>query len=859
MRFSICFILISLTLAVSVIAAEQPLKRLDITPKAVSLSGPRGGAQLLVSGIDADGHVRDLTRECQYKVAGPARIENGYVVPTANGSGTIVVSSGSMQQTIPFTVERFDRPLPISFRWNTLAVLTKQGCNSGSCHGKPNGRGSLELSLNAFDPRLDERSLIRGAFVRFTHPVEPAESLLLKKPTLRVPHGGGKRLRKDGESYGILKQWIAEGCRPEQRDGPQCVKVEVTPNDGRVVRLGPASENQTADAAQQQIRVAAHFSDGSIRDVTRIATFSVSNDSVASVDANGLVTGLDRGQTAVVVRYLDDIVSIYLTVIRDIPGFVWNKPAENGYVDQLVHAKLRQLQYLPSGNCDNATFIRRLSLDVRGLLPSAAETEAFLADKKTDKRRRLIDRFLGSREYARFWGLRLADLLRINRETLSEERAADYSGWVFETVEQNIPYDQFVRELLTATGKTADVQAANFFRTTSETKMVAETVAQLFMGSRLKCAQCHNHPYESWTQDNYYQIASVFHGIDRKRLEVPKGPKKRKPNQREIGMLIAMTAGRGMSNPRTGIPQKPWPIDVERKPNEDRRTAFVKWLTAPTNPFFSRVAVNRIWAHLLGRGLVEPIDDFRSSNPAVNVELLDALAADFQKSGFDRKHIMRVILNSRTYQRSSDTNQFNETDENLLSHARVRLLTAEQMQDAVFRLCDGPLRFGELEQQLAAAEELLATTLKENQQDANTTAVVKSKQQHDAARRRLNDYYMTQQPYPQLTSFLSAFGQPPRKTACACERREEANLDQALQLMNSSLIRDRVGKAAGRFEKLPEEQFIRKLYLAAVSRRPSDAEQTTISAHLKAGPDRRKAVEDVIWAIINTNEFMFQH
>lgn len=834
------------------------LERISVDPDRLTLTGSRATAQILVTGHYSDGHVRDLTREAVYESSEIAAIRDGFVKVQSGGTDGLTVRFGNQRAKVSLSAVQLETPDPISFRWETLAILTKQGCNSGSCHGKPNGQGSLELSLNAFDPKLDERNLIRGSFVRFTEPLDPEQSLLLKKPSLRVPHGGGKRLRPGEVGYSILRQWIYEGCRPEPVDSPSCVKVEVQPKSGRLIQL----TEDDGSFGRQQVRVIAHFSDGSARDVTRIATYSVSHDRIAEVDQNGLVTGLQRGQTAVIVRYLDDIVSCYLTFVNDVPGFEWNNPPENNYIDRLVNQRLSQLQFLPSEISNDGDFIRRLSLDVRGLLPSVAETTAFLADDSADKRSRLIDRFLGAPEYARFWGMKMADLLRINSENLSHERAAAYSGWVFDSVDKNIPYDRFVTELLTASGKTSEVHAANFFRVTSDTKMVTETVAQLFMGSRVMCAQCHNHPYESWTQNNYYQIGSAFHEVDRTRIAseyVDAKGRKRKRDAKDVEVEIGLTFGRAMSNPRTGVVQRAWPTNVKRTKDEDRRIAFVKWLTSPGNPYFSRVAVNRIWAHLFGSGIVNPVDDFRSSNPPVNVELLDTLANDFEDSGFDRKTLMRRILNSRTYQLSSESNAFNESDDELFSHARVRMLSAEQMEDAIRRLCDGSRGYVELENQLATAEEELLAIQKRDIDAADEKQIKVATKQRDAAKSKLDGYYMTQQPYPRLTPFLKAFGQPERKTACACERRTEASLDQALQLMNSSLIRGQVARAARRLQSQKGAEFAGHVYLAAFSRRPTASEQSTVEKFIATATDRGQAIEDVIWALINTNEFMFQH
>ncbi len=831
---------------------------IDVSPKVIHLADSRAAMQLLVFGKNFDGDQIDLTHVATLTSPEIVSVENGYIRPLRDGKGTLVVTVEEHTVSVPVSVINSDQAFPVSFRSEVLAVLTKQGCNSGSCHGKPNGRGALELSLNAFDPALDERSLIRSGFVRFTEPLDPGRSLLLRKPTLRVPHGGGKRLRPEGDQYAILQQWIHEGSPSDTATAPACVNLRIEPAHSSIVHLDRGTT--------QQYRVSATFSDGTTRDVTRISQWTISHQDVAAVNVNGLVMGHRRGQTAVSVRYLDDLMSVLLTVVQDVPGFAWNNPATANLVDTHVHNKLRQLKYLPSDVCDDSTFIRRLSLDVRGLLPTVDETKTFLADNRNDKRAQLIDQFLQSPAYAAYWSLRMADLLRINHDKLSPENAADFSRWVRETVNQNLPYDKFVTQLLTATGRTSEVKPANFFRVTDDTKMVAETVTQLFMGSRIMCAQCHNHPYERWTQDNYYQIAAAFHQIDRVPLAdgQPLG-KKGRTDKKVADQRIAPTADGHMSNPRTGIVQQPWPTNVDRSAGEDRRLAFANWLTEKGNPYFARVAANRIWAQLFGKGLVEPIDDFRSSNPSVNTELLDALAIEFEESDFDRKHVLRLILNSHTWQRSSETNDFNETDDTLFSHSRIRLLSAEQIQDAITRLCDH--RYEETSAEIVAlalqleklknAADPAPTTEAQTEDAAEKLGAVQK--ELSAARQRLQDYFMTQQHYPHLTPFLKAFGQPERKTACACERRDEVSLDQALQLMNSPLIREKVAHGANRLQELPDDQLIQELYLAAFARVPLDTEKETVTGFIGAAANRRQAIEDVVWSIINTNEFMFQH
>ena len=822
------------------LAADDAPERLEVIPQTIKLPSRRSGTQIIVIGHYQDGRIRDLTHDAKIVAPSFVTLNRAFVTPRSDGKGHVTISVGTLRQTIPIVATGFQKSDPVSFRRELLAVLTKQGCNSGACHGKPNGRGSLELSLNAFDPKLDERNLIRGGLVRFTHPIQPDESLMLKKPMLRVPHGGGKKLRPDDAAFAIIRQWIFEGCNPDAQESATVLNLMVSPRGNRVLSL---------PEARQQLRVVAHLSDGSFRDVTRIVKYSVSNSKVASVDAAGLVTGIERGQTAIVVRYLSDIAAVNMTFVSDVPGFVWNKPRETNYVDQFAHQKLRQLQYLPSGVCDDSTFIRRLSLDVRGLLPAPNEVTAFLEDKQADKRSRLIDRYLDSVEHARFWSLRLADLLRINLKTLSPDRADAYSSWVFQSVRDNQPYDQFVRELLTSRGKTSAVQAANFFRTSADTKTTTETVAQLFMGSRVMCAQCHNHPYESWTQDNYYQIGAAFHQVDRKGLN-----KKNNAN-----VEVTLTFKRGLANPRTGVVQQPWPTNVVRKADEDFRVEFANWLTAAENPYFARVAVNRIWAHLMGRGIVMPVDDYRSSNPPTNSELLDALAADFTKSSFDRKHMLRVMLNSQTYQRSSETNDFNVTDEQLFSHAKVRMLSAEQMQDAVHRLCLGTQEYDKLQQDRVVAEKAVSNAIKQAGAGSNFKALKAARDKLKSIEDKLKQHYMSQAAWPKQTPFLKAFGQPERMTACACERREEASLEQALQLINNNVVRSAVASAGRRLTQLSNPQIVDLIYLAAFSRHAKPSERTSVENFLAAADDRVSAIEDVVWAIINTNEFLFQH
>jgi hypothetical protein len=819
MRSAAATLLLTALLTVPTASAEEPLEpiqvgkpeRIEVFPEAVRLAGPRQQAQLVVTGYYADGTLQDLTRAAEYSSGDEqvAAIEGSIVLPRGDGSTDVTIRVGGRELQVPVNVENFDRPEPVSFRHGTLVALSKQGCNAGACHGAPSGKGGFRMSLRAFDPPLDRLTLIREEFGRRTNPLDPEASLLLAKPMMRVPHGGGLKLTREEPAYTILHDWIAEGCRPDPDDAPRCVRLEIYPLTGRVLKR---------PAHTQQLCVRAHFDDGTVRDVTPLAVYSSSDEDVATITPGGLVVGQKRGQTAVMIRYLDYIDTAYFTFVSDVKGFAWkSRPAAN-YVDEFVNEKLKQLKYLPSETCDDEEFLRRVYLDVIGILPTIEETQAFLADKSEDKRARLIDKLLERPEFARFWALKWGDLLRMTAGQVGDEGVYKYHRWVERAFAENMPYDEFAAELLSASGSTLANPPANFYRTSADVNDCVETVSQIFLGARLQCAKCHNHPFERWTQDNYYGLAAFFNRVERSKAQ-------------RNDELIIWSAGKGeVTQPRTGQKMKPWlPLEGETEPsaNEDRRKTFVRWLTRPGNAFLAKVEVNRIWGELLGRGIVEPVDDFRDSNPPSNAALLDALSKDFEESGFDRKHILRTILNSRTYQASSRTNDFNRDDTKYFSHYEPRLLTAEQLLDAICHLTGVPEKFGNL--------------------PTSTRA--------------------TQLPSPDLaqSDFMKIFGQPERQTVCECERSGDSNLGQALQLYNGPLVHGKLRSENNRLRQLlasgkSPREIIESLYLAALCRKPNEDELKTLVAHLESKPDdQAEALEDVCWAILNMNEFLFQH
>jgi hypothetical protein len=784
--------------------------RIEVLPTAIKLTTPLRKVQIVVSGFYADGRVQDLTRAAEYKFAaeGIAQIGDALVSPVADGRTELTVRAGGREQRIPIEVSGQKTPERISFQYGTLATLSKNGCNSGGCHGAPSGKGGFAMSMIAFDPETDKITLTRDFLNRRINMPEPESSLLLRKPLMQVAHRGGLKLRKDDEAYRLLVDWIQQGCKFDADSAPQLTGIRVDPASRRTI-VWPAHT--------QQLRVTARFSDGSERDITRLAMYSSSEDALATVNGNGLVIGTGRGQAGISVRFLDNVETCFLTFVREVRSFSWTAPAAANYVDEHVFSKLKLLQYLPSDTCTDAEFLRRVFLDVTGLLPKIEETRAFLGDNATDKRAKLIDALLARPEAARFWAFKWGDLLRISPATVTESGTHKYNDWLVRAWAGNMPYDRFARELLTTQGSTFEYPPANFFRTTANTSEATEMAAQIFLGARVQCAKCHNHPYERWTQDNYYGLGAFFERVVRK-----KGP-------RADEMIIFASRHGEITQPRTGKKMAPWAPgtgEVKLAPDADRLAAFADWLTNPDNPYFARVEVNRMWWQLMGRGIVEPIDDFRDSNPPVNPELLDALAKDFVAHKFDRRHILRTILNSRTYQASSRPNSFNRDDEKNFSHARQQILTAEQLLDAVCQVTGQPERYGNL--------------------PLGTPA--------------------TELPAPQPgNAFLVAFGEPTRQSSCACERQSQPSLTQALQLSNSQTVETRLKNGGGQFirglvaQKKDDAEIVDELYLVALCRHPREIEMKSAKDYLTARPDRAAALEDIAWSVLNLREFVFRH
>jgi hypothetical protein len=781
---------------------------ITLEPGKFDLTGTRSRQHLIVTGKYASGEVRDLTPAATFTSSAPAivKVENGLAVPVADGAAQIVAQIGALQAAVEVNVKAMAQATPVSFKNDMIAALSKAGCNMGACHGSPSGKAGFRLSLRGYDPALDIVTLRTEFFGRRTNALSPAESLLLQKPLMEVAHGGGRRLKKNDAAYQVMHDWIAEGLRLDAATEPNVDKIQILP-DSRVFQQ---SSNR------QQLVVLGHFSDGSVRDVTALTVFSSSNESVARANDDGLVTKIARGETAVLARYLDKMATCYITFLEEVPGFVWNNPAENSFVDSLVFAKLKQLQILPSDVCSDEEFLRRAYLDTTGRLPTIDESTAYLTSTSPGKRDELIDKLVETDDFASYWTLKWGDILRSNSKKINATGVHKFRLWIYESIRNDKPMNQFAKELLTAKGSAYENPAANYWRASRDPQDATETTAQLFLGIRIQCAKCHNHPFERWTQDNYYGIGAAFARIGRK------------PGVDATDEIVFQQATGDVTQPRTGQVMKTHLLlqgDVDVPADQDRREVFANWLTQPNNPFFARALVNRVWGHLMGRGIVEPVDDFRDSNPPSNAPLLDKLAEEFVKNNFSTKWAVKTVMKSRTYQLSSRKNQFNTDDEIYASHAATRLLSAEQLLDAICQVTSVPENFPGLPPGTRATE----------LPDPPT------------------DHY-----------FLKIFGQPQREMACQCERSNESNLSQALQMINGPVVHNKLRDGNGRIAQMiagnkADEEIITQLYLAALCRQPVAGELEAAKKHVAGSADRKLALEDVGWALLNSKEFLFQH
>ncbi|MFM8471651.1 MAG: DUF1549 and DUF1553 domain-containing protein [Limisphaerales bacterium] len=731
----------------------------------------------------------------------------------------------------------------VTFQTDVAAVISKAGCNLGTCHGNATGKGGFKLSLRGGDLDYDFAALVQDQFGRRVNAMSPDESLLLLKATQAVAHEGGKRFDKDSWEYRTLREWIAGGAKRQSPGAPTLAKIEVTPRERFLIE--PASS--------VEVKVAATFSDGSTRDVTKFACYEVVNVAVADVSSHGLVTRKESGETTLLVRFLHLQEPVRLAFVPARPGFKWSNPQPHNFVDEHVFAKLQTLRQNPSTLASDEVFLRRAYLDLLGILPSAEEAKRFVGNAGTPaanpklqtpnselappgKRAALIDELLERPEFADFWALKWADLLRVEEKTLDAKGMQDFHRWLRASIASGKPMDQFARELIASRGSTYANPEANFYRANRTPVIRAEAAAQVFLGTRLQCAQCHNHPFDRWTQDDYYDWAALFARVDYKILENNRRDKNDK--HEFIGEQIVYLARKGsVTNPRTEKAAEPRFLGVAKQDFEkqDELEALAAWMTRPDNPLFARSQVNRIWFHLMGRGIVDPIDDFRATNPASHPALLDALTKEFVQSGFNLRHVIRLIMNSRAYQTASEPNDTNGSDELNYARAPLRRLTAEQMFDTLHQVAGVSAEF--------------------KGQPAGTRAVELPGARIEGRRGR------RAQMSPDV--FLAMFGKPPRLLTCECERSTDTSMGQAFFMISGPSVNELLTRSDNRLAALLDSgksnrAVVEELYWTALTRAPSETELAKTTAHIEKAKDRRTGVEDVLWGLVNAKEFVLR-
>ncbi|OWK43219.1 DUF1549 and DUF1553 domain-containing protein [Fimbriiglobus ruber] len=713
---------------------------------------------------------------------------------------------------------------PVSFHTDVAAVLSRAGCNSGPCHGNLNGKGGFKLSLRGFDPDADYVTLTRDMLARRTDPVRPTESLLLKKATGQVSHEGGVRFGPSGTEYAILRDWIAGGCRPDPVGTPRLVSLVVSP-PSRVL-IEPED--------RVKLTATARYSDGSVRDVTGLVAFETNNIGVAKVLPTGEVIREQVGELVVLVRYLDLQVPVRLAFLpnRPVPDLA-SEPVHNE-IDRLVYAQLGQLRLKPSALATDAVFLRRAYLDACGITPTAAEARRFLADIAPDKRVRLIDDLLARPEFASYWAQKWSDLLRNEEKSLDHKGVQVFHRWIKGWLAEDKPLTEFAREILAARGSTYVNPAANFYRAVRDPYQRAESVAQVFLGLRVSCAKCHNHPFDRWTQDDYHRFVALFGRIDYRVLE--NGRRDKFDKHEFVGeQLVLATHDGELAHPRGGdaVPKFLGTTTGSLTGNADRLRALADWVAAPENPFFAKAQANRVWFHLTGRGLVDPNDDFRVSNPPANPALLDHLAAEFARGGYRLKPLVRYIMTSRVYQLASTPNETNATDETHFSRALIQPLEAEQLLDAVSQTLGTPVKFPGYPDGTRAGEV-----------PAPPPAARRGKEAMGPR-------------------FLKVFGKPDRLLTCECERSEDGGMMQALQLLTGELVHGLIRAPDNRLSVLlasgkSNSDVLDDLYLSALARYPSEVERVKLLAYTGHAVDRRAAWEDVAWGLVNAKEFLLR-
>lgn len=781
---------------------NSPIKA---NPAIILLDGADARQTILLEETNSQGKQADLTTKAAWSIQDPiiADLSASRVKPKRNGKTTVTARIYGQSISIPLEVRGMERAREFHFENDIEPLFGRFGCNTSGCHGKAEGQNGFKLSVFGFDPEADYAALVKEARGRRFFPEAPERSLFLTKAAGQVPHGGGVRIPVGSEAYELLRNWIAAGVPFGKQETPRVKQVRVEPNE-RVMTMHAA----------QQLRVMATYTDGREIDVTALARFQTNNEAIATVNSDGITQTLDIPGEATIMASYHNASAIFRVMVPQNGFTLEAKPVRHNIVDDHILTKLSKLNVQRSGLSSDATFHRRAFLDIIGTLPTPEETRTFLADTNANKRQALINRLLDRPEYADLWALKWADVLRVDRQVLGQQRAYDYYRWIHGRLANNTPFDQFAREIITADGPLDENPPANFFKVVTKPGEAANTISQVFLGVRLACAECHHHPFDRWGQDDYYKMAAFFTPM----------------SVRKIGNIEAITTkgNATATHLRTGKLMTASPLGQSTNADivGDRRTELAQWMTAANNPYFAKNIVNRLWAHFMGRGLIEPVDDIRATNPPSNPELLDALATEFIASGYNVKRVIKLICESYAYQTATASLQGNVKDEQ--NHSRMLL-------------------------KRPAAEVLLDML--------SSTTGVAEKFEQTPTNTRATQLWDSKVRHP----FLKQFGRPSRASACECERNEEPSIAQVLNLLNGDAVNDKLRHDQSRIavlarKKLSDTALCDELYLLILSRLPTNNERNKITAHLqKNNSRRREAIEDIAWALLNTKEFLFIH
>lgn len=804
-------LLVLATTAVISSALPADTVRLAVYPPDINLETSRDHQSFIVQWTQPDGITRDVTHQAEIRFAqdGLVSRDKNVIRPRADGTTEMTVSFNGQTVKIPVKVTQAKTDRPMSFKLDVMPVFMRAGCNSGGCHGAARGKDGFRLSLFGYDPDGDHFRLTRELSGRRINLAVPQDSLLLDKATGKVPHTGGQKIQDGDEYFQTIVRWL-------QADAPLDPSTIASPVG---IEVYPPSAVLDGTGEKQQVVVRAKYSDGTDRDVTSLTLFMTNNENAAKItpDGDGSVTAGERGEAFIMARFHTYTIGVPFITLPKGLKFAAAAPSQANYIDELVNAKLQKLRIEPSPLCSDEVFVRRVYLDICGILPNPEEYSRFMVSTLPNKREILVDELLERKEFSELWVLKWAELLQIRSDgnNVSKKAMLLYFNWLQDKIARNVPTDVWVKELLSASGGTFQNPATNYYQLERDVLKVTENVAQVFMGMRIQCAQCHNHPFDRWTMDDYYGFVSFFTQVGRKRGADP----------REL--VIFNSGGGEYNHPVHGRPMKPKFLggaepDVAGK---DRRTVLANWLASPDNPYFAKNLANIVWAHFLGRGIIDEVDDVRISNPASNQELLDELGKRFTSYRYDFKKLVRDICTSHTYQRSTQPNESNAGDTRNFARGMIRRIRAETMLDIISQVAETKNKFPGLPQGARAVQ---------------------------IADGSVTNY------------FLTTFGRPTRETVCSCEVRLEPTLSQSLHLMNGNTVEPKIvqGGIVQRLlnvEKRPPAYIIENLYIRCLSRSPRPEEMERLLSTIDQAKNKKQALEDLFWALLNSREFMFNH